>query len=79
MKQTQLVICFAGIVLAISSGKATMENNDAVLKQLASTMVKFDPWFEILPGTRKKPEEMAGKKELFRDEAPVGQAAAYGD
>ena len=35
----------------IADGTAKIEGDPAVLAQLASTMVDFDPLFEILPGT----------------------------
>ncbi|WP_171188493.1 alkyl/aryl-sulfatase [Ruegeria sp. HKCCC2117] len=35
----------------IADGTATIEGDPSVLAQLASTMVDFDPLFEILPGT----------------------------
>ncbi len=54
----------------VQAGKATLEGNPQVLAQLASTMVKFDNWFEVLPGTRAKTSE-APKTELFEDDAPV--------
>ncbi|MFO1090084.1 MAG: alkyl sulfatase dimerization domain-containing protein [Hyphomicrobiales bacterium] len=38
----------------IKSGVAKAEGNLAVLAQLASTMVEFDPRFEIMPGTKAK-------------------------
>ena len=31
-----------------------MLGNPQVLAQLASTIVKSDNWFEVLPGTKKK-------------------------
>ena len=31
-----------------------------ILKQLASTMVDFDPRFEIMPGTKAKETEVTG-------------------
>jgi alkyl sulfatase BDS1-like metallo-beta-lactamase superfamily hydrolase len=54
----------------VASGKATMAGNPQVLTQLTSTMVKFDPWFEILPGTKRKTPEQA-KAELFLDDDPM--------
>ena len=33
-----------------------MEGDASILKQLASTMVDFDPRFEIMPGTKAKTE-----------------------
>jgi hypothetical protein len=35
----------------IADGTARVEGDVSVLAQLASTMVDFDPLFEILPGT----------------------------
>ena len=35
------------------AGKVKLDGNAAVLKQLMSTQEKFDPRFEILPGTKK--------------------------
>lgn len=54
----------------IAAGKAKMVGNPQVLQQLASTMVKFDNWFEILPGTKPKVAEQP-KQELFLDDDPV--------
>ena len=34
-----------------ADGTAKVEGNKTVLEQLASTMVVFDPRFEIMPGT----------------------------
>jgi alkyl sulfatase BDS1-like metallo-beta-lactamase superfamily hydrolase len=36
----------------IADGTAKVEGNTAILEQLASTLVVFDPRFEILPGTQ---------------------------
>ena len=38
----------------IADGTAKAEGDTSVLKQLASTMVDFDPRFEILPGTKAR-------------------------
>jgi alkyl sulfatase BDS1-like metallo-beta-lactamase superfamily hydrolase len=35
----------------LREGKATVSGNALVLAQLRSTLVAFDPWFEIMPGT----------------------------
>ncbi|MQX47226.1 alkyl/aryl-sulfatase [Sinorhizobium medicae] len=51
----------------VSSGKAKMEGNPQVLAQLGSTMVMFNNWFEVLPGTKKR--EALPKPELFQDDA----------
>jgi alkyl sulfatase BDS1-like metallo-beta-lactamase superfamily hydrolase len=54
----------------VAAGKAKMEGNPQVLGQLASTMVEFDNWYEVLPGTKKKADEQP-KAELFLDDNPV--------
>ncbi len=36
----------------IADGSAQVEGNPGVLKQLASTFVRFELGFEILPGTK---------------------------
>lgn len=36
----------------IADGSATVDRDASVLQQLASTMVDFDPRFEIMPGTK---------------------------
>lgn len=54
----------------LKAGKATLEGDPQVLAQLASTMVKFDSWFEVLPGTKANTGEEP-KAELFEDDAPV--------
>ena len=36
----------------IRAGKAKLEGNGLVLAQFASTLVEFDPLFEIMPGTK---------------------------
>lgn len=42
----------------IADGTAKVEGDASILKQLASTMVEFDPRFEIMPGTRaRSPDE----------------------
>jgi alkyl sulfatase BDS1-like metallo-beta-lactamase superfamily hydrolase len=38
----------------IAAGTAKVQGDASVLKQLASTMVDFDPRFEIMPGTRAR-------------------------
>jgi alkyl sulfatase BDS1-like metallo-beta-lactamase superfamily hydrolase len=38
----------------IMDGTARVEGDASILKQLASTMVEFDPRFEIMPGTKGK-------------------------
>lgn len=36
-----------------------VEGDDTVLKQLATTMVDFDPRFEIMPETKGRTKEVA--------------------
>ena len=43
----------------IADGTAKLEGDASVLAQLASTMVDFDPRFEIMPGTKAKPAQFA--------------------
>ena len=38
---------------------------------LASTLVQFDNWFEILPGTKKDRKALPAKPELFDDDGPA--------
>jgi alkyl sulfatase BDS1-like metallo-beta-lactamase superfamily hydrolase len=38
----------------IADGTAKLEGDAGILKQLASTMVDFDPRFEIMPGTKAR-------------------------
>ncbi|KQU90410.1 hypothetical protein ASD00_03270 [Ensifer sp. Root31] len=56
----------------VSAGKAKMDGNPQVLTQLASTMVEFDNWFEVLPGTKKQIEVLP-KPELLQDDATYYQ------
>ena len=54
----------------VAAGKTKMARNPQVLAQLASTMVKFDYWFEILPGTKPKSAEQV-KAELSYNDNPI--------
>jgi hypothetical protein len=54
----------------VAGGKAKMEGNPEVLTQLGATMVKFDNWFEVLPGTKKGGRSVA-EPELFRTTRPT--------
>ena len=38
----------------IADGAAKIQGDASILKQLASTMVDFDPRFEIMPDTKAK-------------------------
>ncbi len=44
----------------IADGTAKVEGDAGILKQLAATMVEFDPRFEIMPGTMAQKPEVAG-------------------
>lgn len=50
--------------------RTKMARSPQVLAQLASTRVKFDHWFEILPGTKPKSAEQV-KAELFSNDNPI--------
>ena len=43
----------------IADGTAKVEGDASILKQLASTMVDFDPRFEIMPGTKAEGAKVA--------------------
>jgi alkyl sulfatase BDS1-like metallo-beta-lactamase superfamily hydrolase len=43
----------------IADGTAKVSGDAGILKQLASTMVDFDPRFEIMPGTKNRQTELA--------------------
>jgi alkyl sulfatase BDS1-like metallo-beta-lactamase superfamily hydrolase len=49
----------------IKEGTAKVDGDAGVLKQLASTMIDFDPRFEIMPGTKPKPTAIA-KSEPYK-------------
>ena len=55
----------------LADGTAKAEGNLEVLKQLASTMVDFDPRFEIMPGTKAKVPEILAHADAY--EAVPGQ------
>jgi alkyl sulfatase BDS1-like metallo-beta-lactamase superfamily hydrolase len=44
----------------IADGRAKVDGDVSILKELASTMVDFDPRFEIMPGTKAKETEVIG-------------------
>jgi linear primary-alkylsulfatase len=68
-----VMIGAAKLVDKVKSGKAKLEGNIQVLEQLKSTLVAFDPFFEILPGTKPAtaPASKPAKEEVFEDDAPV--------
>jgi alkyl sulfatase BDS1-like metallo-beta-lactamase superfamily hydrolase len=43
----------------IADGTAKVAGNVGILKQLAATMVDFDPRFEIMPGTKARTAAVA--------------------
>ena len=43
----------------IADGTCKAEGDLSILKKLASTMIEFDPRFEVLPGTKLRGTEMA--------------------
>jgi alkyl sulfatase BDS1-like metallo-beta-lactamase superfamily hydrolase len=49
----------------LTDGTAKAEGNLEVLKQLASTMVDFDPRFEIMPGTKAKVPEVVAHADAY--------------
>ena len=46
-----------------------MQGNSQVRAQLASTMNQWDPWFEMVPGTKQKLAETP-KAEVILDDDP---------
>ena len=62
----------AKLVDKVKAGKAKMEGKIQVLEQLKATLVAFDPFFEILPGTKcaATPAVEPPKQEVFEDDAP---------
>ena len=43
----------------IADGTAKVQGDVGVLKKLASTMIDFDPRFEIMPGTKTRDSKIA--------------------
>ena len=43
----------------IADGTAKVQGDASILNQLASTMVDFDPRFEIMPGTKARGAKVA--------------------
>ena len=43
----------------IADGTAKVQGDASLLQQLAATMVDFDPRFEIMPGTKLRPDVVA--------------------
>jgi len=55
----------------VQAGKARLEGNPAVLKQLAGACEMFDPMFEIMPGTKAAPKTSKSKDEPFAHDSPM--------
>jgi hypothetical protein len=47
----------------IADGTAKVQGDASILNQLATTMVDFDPRFEIMPGTKAKGARLAHANE----------------
>jgi hypothetical protein len=43
----------------LTINRSDREGDPSILKQLAATMVDFDPRFEIMPGTKARAAEIA--------------------
>jgi alkyl sulfatase BDS1-like metallo-beta-lactamase superfamily hydrolase len=43
----------------IKEGTAKVQGDVSILAKLAATMVEFDPRFEIMPGTKARPDQLA--------------------
>ncbi|MGZ5876960.1 MAG: alkyl/aryl-sulfatase [Bradyrhizobium sp.] len=56
----------------LADGTAKVQGDVAILKQLASTMVEFDPRFEIMPGTKSR--TVLAKEDPY--EADLGRPVA---
>jgi alkyl sulfatase BDS1-like metallo-beta-lactamase superfamily hydrolase len=57
----------------IADGTAKVEGDVGILKKLASTMVDFDPRFEIMPGTKARKPEVTG----YVESGVLGEANPY--
>lgn len=52
------------------AGKAKLQGDAGVLKQLASAVEMYDSLFEIMPGTKPAAEKPKAKEEVFKHDAP---------
>ena len=68
-----VMIGAAKLVDKVKAGTAKLEGKIEILEQLKATLVAFDPFFEVLPGTRPAAAQASrpGKDEVFEDDAPV--------
>ncbi len=58
INRSELIPVIAGqttLAVQLTSGRGEVTGNAAVLQQLNSTLVEFDPAFEIMPGTKSEP------------------------
>lgn len=58
INRSELIPVIAGqttLAAQLTSGRGEVTGNAAVLQQLNSTLVEFDPAFEIMPGTKSEP------------------------
>jgi hypothetical protein len=62
----------AKLVDKVKTGQATLEGLAQVLEQVKSALVAFDPFFEILPGSKPPaaPSTAPRATEVFADDAP---------
>jgi len=66
-----VMIGAAKLVDKVKAGKAKLDGNTQVLEQLKATLGAFDPFFEVLPGTKPATAGKPTKDEVFEDDAPV--------
>jgi len=57
----------------IADGTAKVDGDVSILRQLASTMVEFDPRFEIMPGTKSMTPDATG----YLESGIIGEADPY--
>jgi alkyl sulfatase BDS1-like metallo-beta-lactamase superfamily hydrolase len=55
----------------VKAGKARLDGDEAVLRQLAAACEDFDPMFQIMPGTKTAKETPKAKEEVFGSDAPM--------
>ena len=58
----------------LADGTAKVQGDASILKQLAATMVDFDPRFEIMPGTKSK--TVVAKRGSGTEATDMGQPIA---
>lgn len=55
----------------VKEGKAKLEGDRKTLDAIRAALVQFTPDFELLPGTKVKPEKVSPKKDPFEVDAPA--------